>query len=112
MKTVINNNRGMTLIEIVIAIAILGIMSIGLLTMFTSSFKFIVNAGDRSEATFNTQSQAEQALNMKNSDPLAPGLQIVFPSDGSSITAPGDVIHKSHTENGATANVDIFQPTN
>ncbi len=110
MKLHITNNSGMTLLEIIIAIAILGIMSIGLLSMFTTSFKFIANAGNRSIATYDAKSLVESALNQKNTDSLAPGITIKF-HDNSTITAPGKVLQKTHTENGATSDVYLFQPT-
>jgi prepilin-type N-terminal cleavage/methylation domain-containing protein len=109
---IIKKKKGMTLIEVIIAIAILGIIGVAFLTLFTSGFSFITRAGNRSEAGFNTQTQVEQALNNAISTPDLGSLQIQF-SDGTTISAIG---YKSSqtcpTINGSQATINFFKPTN
>ncbi|MCD4712444.1 MAG: prepilin-type N-terminal cleavage/methylation domain-containing protein [Clostridiales bacterium] len=50
MKSSRNRKKGMTLVEIIIALAIIGIMAISFLTIFTSSFSTIFSMGRRTKA--------------------------------------------------------------
>jgi prepilin-type N-terminal cleavage/methylation domain-containing protein len=61
------NRSGLTLIEIIISLAILGIIAVSLLTIFSSSFKFIFNAGRKSVATYGAQQNIEQVIAYDNS---------------------------------------------
>lgn len=109
-KRILTNSKGMTLLEVLLAVAIMGIISMGVLTMFTSSFRFIVRAGDRSVATYEAKSDAEQALTQKNTDLGASGVVITF-SDGTTVTGPGKIQQASETVNGVTVDVPYLQPT-
>ena len=46
-----NNQRGLTLIEIMLAIVILGIIAVPIFALFTGSFMNILTLGERSEAS-------------------------------------------------------------
>lgn len=61
------NQTGLTLIEIIISIAILGIIAVSLLTVFSSSFKYIFNAGHKSISTYGAQQNIEQIIAYDNS---------------------------------------------
>lgn len=50
------NDKGLTLIEIIIALAILGIIVVAFLNMFTSGFGTIFSMGRRTQATQEAQS--------------------------------------------------------
>lgn len=54
-----NVKKGMTLIEIIVALAIFGIISIAFLPMFASGFSTIANAGFRTNSTMSVQSYIE-----------------------------------------------------
>lgn len=83
----INNKKGVTLIEIIISLAILGIIVVSLLAMFSTGFTFIARAGQRSEATFDNITQVEDVLKERNST-TSDDIPIVF-SDSSTIDAEG-----------------------
>jgi prepilin-type N-terminal cleavage/methylation domain-containing protein len=53
---------GFTLLEVVLAMAILGIILIALLTLYTSGFKSIVHAGKSGDELYNTQSSLETKI--------------------------------------------------
>lgn len=109
MKTRTKDNRGMTLLEIIIALAILGIIAVSILALFTSSFSFIAKAGNRSVATYDANAQVEQAIVEK--DTTGSKIQIEF-EDHSTIDAPGKLLHKTAVENGVTVDIYYFQPKN
>jgi prepilin-type N-terminal cleavage/methylation domain-containing protein len=64
-KNINSNNRqmGFTLIEVILSIAILGIISIAFLTMFTSGIVGISNSGKKSVSHYTAQSQIESNIN-------------------------------------------------
>lgn len=105
-----NNNKGMTLIEIIIAIALLGIVAIGMLVMLKSGFSFIARAGDISKRTYTAQTQVESALAQKNIDVSATNVVIKY-HDGSEITSLGKVDNVTVSGNGTPVIVKYFQPT-
>lgn len=57
-----NNNNGFTLIEIIIGIALFGIISISLITLFTNGFTYISRSGRRTEALYTNQKAIETNL--------------------------------------------------
>ena len=61
------NKKGFTLIEIIVSIAIMGIISVAFLTMFTSGIIGISNSGEKSNSHYTAQSQMESNVNnLKN----------------------------------------------
>lgn len=56
------NNRGLTLIEVIASLAIFGIVSVGLLSIFTESLLITSRAGARSEAVMNISTEIENKL--------------------------------------------------
>jgi len=56
------NRKGLTLIEIIIAIAIIGIISLGILSGFTSGFSMITMGRDLTEDTFRVQQEIEHEM--------------------------------------------------
>ncbi len=107
MKNKINNKNknGFTLIEVIISIAILGIISISLLTLFTTGFKFITNSGRRSADDSDIQTEVENALN--SAPDTNTGLVITLP-DSSTINGDGEV----KTETSGDVTVTFFVPLN
>ena len=57
------NNKGFTLIELIITIALVGIIAISFLGMFTTGFSGIISAGDHSRAGYSGQSAIESIIN-------------------------------------------------
>lgn len=104
------NKNGFTLIEVIIAIAIMGIIAIGMLSLFSTGFAFIMRAGDKSEAGFNAHSQVEASLNQRNSDLIPSNLKLTFSSDGTFKTAEGNIETLSHTINKSEVIFYFFQP--
>ena len=55
MKTVITCRRGLTLLEIILSLALLGIIVVAFLGVFTSGFVTIVTMGNKSRAAVEAQ---------------------------------------------------------
>lgn len=56
------NNKGMTLVEIIVSLAIIAIIFIVFLNVFGSSMVGIINAGNKSRAGFMAQDTLENAI--------------------------------------------------
>lgn len=64
---ILYDKKGMTLIEIIVALAILGIISIAFITMFGNSYSTIFKSGHRTNANMKLQSVADD-LNVHKFD--------------------------------------------
>jgi len=90
------NNKGFTLIEVIIAIAIVGIIAIPILGIFSTGVRNIVGAGNRTEDVFIEQRTIDNEINKEYSeiDTELSGekeLDIKF-SDGLTIKIQGKVV--------------------
>ncbi|WAG72320.1 prepilin-type N-terminal cleavage/methylation domain-containing protein [Clostridium estertheticum] len=62
MEKKIDNKQGFTLIEVVVGIALLGIIIISFMPVFSNSFKGITNSGKKSNALYSSQEGIEKKL--------------------------------------------------
>ena len=58
----LNNNRGITLIEIILSIALVGIIFVTFLSTFSTGYVGIINAGDRADAAYRSQQKLTDKL--------------------------------------------------
>ena len=63
-KNHLENKEGFTLIEVILSIAILGIISITFLSMFTSGMVGISNSGKKSVDNYDAQSKIENEISV------------------------------------------------
>jgi prepilin-type N-terminal cleavage/methylation domain-containing protein len=54
--------KGLTLIEVVVSIAILGLMSISFLSMFSGGINWIFKSGNKSSAQYTSQEKIENII--------------------------------------------------
>ncbi len=107
----INKRRkGMTLIEVLVAMAIIGIVAISMLSLFSTGFSFIVRAGEKSETSFGTHKQIEVALNSKDVDVSPSNLVLTFSSDNSTIESKGNIEVFSLEIGKTSTSITVFQP--
>ena len=78
------NHSGMTLIEIIVALAIVGIIAVGFLPMFSNGIKFLVNNGNQIKGMYTSQNTIEQKIS-QNINTEAVTMNIVFPDKTISI---------------------------
>ncbi len=104
-------NKGLTLIEVIIAIAIIGIVALGILQMFTMSMVVISNAGKKTQSAYDAQSHAENTLNVNYNDAPAVDEELELTIGGAQIIAPGRKVEMdSQLGNGENIIIQIFQP--
>ncbi|MCD4712447.1 MAG: prepilin-type N-terminal cleavage/methylation domain-containing protein [Clostridiales bacterium] len=104
-------NRGMTLIEVIIAMAIIGIIAVGLIQMFTMSMIVISNAGKKTQSAYDAQKHAEHSLTSKYSNTPDVDEELLLTIGGTTIIAPGRKVKvESQLSNGEIINIEVFQP--
>jgi prepilin-type N-terminal cleavage/methylation domain-containing protein len=87
-------NNGMTLIEVIIALAILGILSLMVLTFFSATIIGIIHFGDYTEDVFLNQDLIEEHISDDDSG-TSGAVEFYFDGEGNnSITIPGDEIYE------------------
>lgn len=88
MKSSVRKKNGMTLVEIIIALAIIGIMAISFLTIFTTGFSTIFSMGRRTKAMNNEaqmyMDQIYSGSTIASIDDL-PNVEVVESSDASGL---------------------------
>ncbi len=103
-----SKKKGMTLVELIIAIAILGIIMVSFLSMFTTGFIGIMNASKHTEAGYEAQKDMENSI---SSDPNTGAvlIEIDFP-DGVTIDSTGKILEEEVDHDGRTINIKTFVP--
>ena len=111
--------KGMTLVEIIVAIAILGIIAMFFLGTFVFGMKGIMNAGKNTKAGYTAQQGIENKIINTASTPAGvsgtipePNKKLVITFKGSTaypIEVNGDVI-KVNTTNEYKAEASVFIP--
>lgn len=93
MNNILKNEKGFTLVEVLIAIVILLIIVISFTALFSSSYRGIAGSGQRSAALFGVQEDLERDL--KDPGAVVVGSEsIVFTGGG--VTIPGQ--HRTFKE--------------
>ena len=110
MKKQKNYENGMTLVEIIVSLAILGIMAAIFLPIFTGMFKWIADAGNRDKAVYQARGAVENA--MASTTPGADNLIIHINGSATNITLKGRVEAQTVTVGGRTVSVTAYVPNN
>ena len=84
-----NNKRGFTLIEIILAIAIIGILAVVFIPLFTSGYIMIVKNAETSDTLFSNQDAIEQEI---ANDSASTGSALTVDFSGLSINVTGQAI--------------------
>ena len=104
-----NNNiylrqKGFTLIEIVVTIAILGIMVVAFLPLLSNSTSGIFRSGQRGYALYQAQTKIENST----LGTVTGKTVTISPPSGISISIAGNI--RTVTDNGNTVSLYIFEP--
>lgn len=79
-----NTEKGFTLIELIIAIAILAIVSVAFLPMFSTAMIGISGAGKKSAAHYTAQNQMESTISDSTTPPTGVFVTDINPTDPNS----------------------------
>ena len=116
MKSIIKfvdiNKKGLTIVEILVSITIIGILAITFMAMFGIGMKNIIIAGDNSQSDFIAQSVAENQLSGSAGAPenvSRTPIAIVLKKAGATIsTISGTKISVDYPYNGTTKTAILF----
>lgn len=100
--------KGMTLIEIIIAITIIAIIAISIFPIFTMGLVTINSAGNRSEAQYKTQAEIENDLNIDTGG--TDTITIDIPDSSLDINVKGKLETKITKINGSQVSITYFKP--
>lgn len=104
------NKRGLTLIEIILAMAILGIIAVAMFPVFTGGLVAIMKTGDITDAAFRTSGQIEVMLNERDQDTRLDD-RLEFDLDGTTYSPQGHVEDISHTIKDSEVVITFFFPS-
>jgi prepilin-type N-terminal cleavage/methylation domain-containing protein len=99
--------KGMTLIEVILAMAIFGIIASGFLTMFTSSLIWIFGAGDRGEAYSFAQKDVENRISSEDSYESD---TLILTFEGEDYSIDGGIVESTQVINQKDSTLETFVP--
>ena len=105
VKAVVKEERGFTLVEVVVAIMVLSLVTVAVVRIYNSNLFGIILSGNRTEAIYDVQEKLEKeiAIDPEAIDPDDYGWKyepLVLNFGGESITIPGWIVEKDSTEVG------------
>jgi hypothetical protein len=105
-KTVLREESGFTLVEVVVAIMVLFLVTVAVVQIYNSNLFGIILSGKRTEAIYDVQTKLEKeiAKDPKEIDPANDDWEyehLVLNFGGKSITIPGWIVEKESTEVGS-----------
>lgn len=103
----IKENKGLTLIELVVSMAIFGIIAVVFLSVFSSSIMWIFGAGDKGEAYSNAQQDIEESIasgDSYNSEDISLNF------DGKEYSIRGGLVESTQKVNSKDSTLKTFVP--
>ena len=92
MKRLLKDKRGMTLMEIVVALTLLMIVIVGTTPVMLSAFDGLYKAGEKTQEMYEAKSEVEEILATGNSnETLKSPMQINIQGIGNNLTALAEV---------------------
>jgi len=105
-KKIYLHQKGFTLIEIILATAILGILAAAFLPLLSNSMSGIFRSGQRGDALYQAQTKIENATGGAETTKTI----YITPPSGTSIPFAGKIRTVTETVNGNTVSLYIFEP--
>lgn len=90
MKRLLKDRRGMTLMEIVVALALLLLVIVGTTPVMLSAFDGVYKAGEKTQEVYDAKTEIEQKLASRNSSINYKGFIVNFNGLGQSIKVNGN----------------------
>jgi prepilin-type N-terminal cleavage/methylation domain-containing protein len=103
----LRNNKGFTLIEIILSMAILGFIAVTFITMFTSGFLWIYSAGDKEIAHNESKKDIETRLATGETEEPS---TINFDFEGTSFDVAGGIIESTQVQKNSISEISAFSP--
>jgi prepilin-type N-terminal cleavage/methylation domain-containing protein len=114
IRKILSNSKGMTLVEIIVALAIFAIIVVFLAPILSNSYLGVINSGNKSEALYENQESLEEVVAGEDSSDVGVvdadrELTISFGSE--EIQVNGDLIlsEEEYGNSGKSSQVYYYQ---
>jgi prepilin-type N-terminal cleavage/methylation domain-containing protein len=110
IKKQLGQHKGMTLVEVVVAIAIIGIIATAFVPLFASSVLQVFRSGDRSEALYDAQEYLAASIDtgVPAADTEETDATIVITFDATNCSVVGRIF-KTEVPYGSSGNTVILR---
>lgn len=105
----LDNRQGLTLIEIIVSIAILGIIVLLFTVVLSSGYIGIIKSGDKAEASYESQKELSEKILQLNDFSGTKSLNLNF-DGGPSLVLDVHIIESQQQVNGITSIMTSFRP--
>lgn len=104
------NNKGVTLVELILSMTIIGVLALFLLPLLSSGFIGIVDAGHESRALYNAQSLVEKMYNKEAPVDVDNSAVLIEISETRIIPAGGEIREVTGTYRSQSVDLKFFEP--
>ena len=108
----VNKKNGLTLVELIVSLAILGIISVAFLSMFGFGINSILTSGKKSSSNFSAQAIMESSISDDSMTSPAltrtPGISIKLYKSSVEYTVNGDKLQVSYPYGSSTKTFTTF----
>jgi prepilin-type N-terminal cleavage/methylation domain-containing protein len=105
-----NKRKGMTLMEVIIAMAIFGMIAVVFITMFSTSLIWTFRAGDRGKAYTQAIGKLENDMSLAGENPDYLDLNFTDGSESVDVSIKGRFIESTDTVKQVSSEIDTFLP--
>lgn len=112
MKKSRTNEKGFSLMELLVSLAIIVIIIISMIPLFNGTLVNIINSGKKSASISTAQKSLEDAIEAGTSESTY-SLDFVFKAEGSpnvNLSIPGVKVDTTYNFGGAANNITVFVP--
>lgn len=109
MIKMLNNNKGFSLVELLVSIVLLTILAIAFLPLLTTSYSGIHGAGERNIAMNEAQKKLEISFNNGTNKAIAE-VEIRFSGVGTFKIVGENIKVREHYGDGSSIEIDAFIP--
>ncbi len=105
----LSENKGFTIVEVLIAMSLLSIVAIAFITMMTFSVSSILVAGEKSEQMFEAKGEIEKKISAQTPSGYDQ-VNIHFPNEVNDLTIKGEKLEINYEYDGKAGSITYFLP--
>jgi len=104
------NKKGFTIVEVLVAMALLSLAAVAFIALMSFSVSSIFLAGEKSEKIFDAQGEIESEISAQT--PSGDDeVKINFPGAADDLTITGEKLEITYEYNGGSSSIIYFLPT-
>lgn len=107
-----SGEQGFTLVEVIVALLVLSVITIGVVSMFTGSLSSIMQSGEKVAALYRAQGSLEKAFVDEATDVQTKPWTIEFRKDGQTVQEVTGILRTAERSfgNGQLVQTSVFVP--